>query len=960
MAKPHSFMKGLFDSALGDVMGNIISDLGHELSDDVLSTRAARAFRAFDTDGSGRLEFHELTRALDTLPHSCRPAREADARALFRRFDADVTGALDVDEFAALVRCLRSRARLDAMPGVIYCGGELMNPSRNPELATRLLYSKPYEPWSPLARAIAKPTAVVASPAVSSSSPAVSSSAAFARDARSDWEDDWEDSGLETDDDAERDDDSALEDPGGGGGGGTRGGGTHMSVRASKPRAAHSSSSSSSSSKNRRSATYAALLVVRLLACLAPGYVHPDEYHQSVEVAAADVLGLEVDHPWEFTAKTPARSALAPHLSAGWTYGAWRLARRCWRLAGGVQKPAGFDLFDAEDVVPAVVFLAPRLGMFLLSLTLDAAAYSCAESCSKSGTKSGVKTSGQTAGADARIALASSWPVLVFAVRPFSNSLEACLLAVAALVTLARPRWYRWRVSGTLGFIAAIGIWTRFTFALLAIPLGLRNLESSLRFRVYPLASSLLVTCVGVSSFVATAAVLISADTAYYHGGKALVDALNDPLNNMFNNVVVAPLNSLRYNANVANLATHGLHPRGTHLAVNAPMMFGPLAFFAYAAVLRSMFSSAFTDRRKLLEGSGDDHRISIHLHAKRSAPKPPKRRAAGVGGARATVRRSNRRSLWLCTILYALGVSVAPHQEPRFLLPLVVPLAALFGGAVTRTRTRSLAWIAFNLAGFVAFGVAHQGGVVAATAAVPSVARHEWTRTIANARGAAAAAAAGMTNTNTNANANADANDDDAAESLLNGLESESASTPPRVHAAFWRVYTPPLALLARRSPEERDWSPGATLASTPPLAAWRRRDRVFSADVSGDFADDDAIDPGLDETRPALDQKSLHRVHAADLTGLPAAGVKYALRHGRCEGAAERGEACVTLLVAPVTAVEGDDALADAVEAVRTFGPHFSGEEMDAYVRAYRTGGARAVLEGMRLGVYRVKESA
>ena len=449
MAKPHSFMKGLFDSALGDVMGNIISDLGHELSDDVLSTRAARAFRAFDTDGSGRLEFHELTRALDTLPHSCRPAREADARALFRRFDADVTGALDVDEFAALVRCLRSRARLDAMPGVIYCGGELMNPSRNPELATRLLYSKPYEPWSPFARAIAKPTAVVASPAVSSSSPAVSSSAAFARDARSDWEDDSEDSGWDTDDDAERDDDSALEDPGGGGGGGARGGGTHMSVRASKPRAAHSSSSSSS--KNRRSATYAALLVVRLLACLAPGYVHPDEYHQSVEVAAADVLGLEVDHPWEFTAKTPARSALAPHLSAGWTYGAWRLARRCWRLAGGVQKPAGFDLFDAEDVVPAVVFLAPRLGMFLLSLTLDAAAYSCAESCSKSGTKSGVKTSGQTAGADARIALASSWPVLVFAVRPFSNSLEACLLAVAALVTLARPRWYRWRVSGTLG-----------------------------------------------------------------------------------------------------------------------------------------------------------------------------------------------------------------------------------------------------------------------------------------------------------------------------------------------------------------------------------------------------------------------------------------------------------------------------------------------------------------------------
>ena len=125
------------------------------------------------------------------------------------------------------------------------------------------------------------------------------------------------------------------------------------------------------------------------------------------------------------------------------------------RPAGGVQKPAGFDLFDAEDVVPAVVFLAPRLGMFLLSLTLDAAMIRGANRVQNRGGEIGSTKRG-----DARIALASSWPVLVFAVRPFSNSLEACLLAVAALVTLARPRWYRWRVSGTLGFIAAIGIWT--------------------------------------------------------------------------------------------------------------------------------------------------------------------------------------------------------------------------------------------------------------------------------------------------------------------------------------------------------------------------------------------------------------------------------------------------------------------------------------------------------------------
>ena len=145
----------------------------------------------------------------------------------------------------------------------------------------------------------------------------------------------------------------------------------HVRPRVQTPSSSSSYSSSSSSSssfysssaRKRRSALYAALLAFRLLACLAPGYVHPDEYHQSVEVAAADVLGLEVDHPWEFTAKNPARSALAPHSCAGWTYGAWRLIRYFWRY-GGQSLEKGFEFFDAEDVVPAVVFLAPRLGMF--------------------------------------------------------------------------------------------------------------------------------------------------------------------------------------------------------------------------------------------------------------------------------------------------------------------------------------------------------------------------------------------------------------------------------------------------------------------------------------------------------------------------------------------------------------------------------------------------------------------
>ena len=44
---------------------------------------------------------------------------------------------------------------------------------------------------------------------------------------------------------------------------------------------------------------YAGLALTRLLLTTSPGYLHPDEYHQSVE-AAASLVGLQAQLPWEF------------------------------------------------------------------------------------------------------------------------------------------------------------------------------------------------------------------------------------------------------------------------------------------------------------------------------------------------------------------------------------------------------------------------------------------------------------------------------------------------------------------------------------------------------------------------------------------------------------------------------------------------------------------------------------
>ena len=46
-----------------------------------------------------------------------------------------------------------------------------------------------------------------------------------------------------------------------------------------------------------------------------------------------------------------------------------------------------------------------------------------------------------------------------------------------------------------------------------------------------------------------------------------------------YDNFIITPVYNVLYNANIDNLARHGLHPRWTHAMINAPMLYGPLIF---------------------------------------------------------------------------------------------------------------------------------------------------------------------------------------------------------------------------------------------------------------------------------------------------------------------------------------------------------------------------------------------
>ena len=287
--------------ALGDYLGDAVAAaVGIEHTAAEFSERAEAAFKRADADGSGTLDFGETVAACRAVP-GLRRLSETRAREIFARFDEDDSGSLDVHEFRKLAALLRSVHALDQMPGVIYCGGKLMNPSQNPAVAraARLteLYSRPYEPKSALAKAVARRTVLRR---------VVYGGVDLANlDALTDDEEEAE-SRESRDDDKSR---LMSSD-----------GKTRSSRRPSRRSSRRSSRRTSRSRNETRElswsvgaleAAYAALLVVRLIcAVYGTAYVHPDEYHQTVEIGASDVLGVAASpRAWEFDDGAPARAS---------------------------------------------------------------------------------------------------------------------------------------------------------------------------------------------------------------------------------------------------------------------------------------------------------------------------------------------------------------------------------------------------------------------------------------------------------------------------------------------------------------------------------------------------------------------------------------------------------------------------------------------------------------------------
>ncbi|KAJ3555818.1 hypothetical protein NM688_g2367 [Phlebia brevispora] len=307
--------------------------------------------------------------------------------------------------------------------------------------------------------------------------------------------------------------------------------------------------------------------------------------------------------------------------------------------------------YFAEEILPMHVFVAERLSFLLLSFILDYSVYH-------------LVPHGYMI---ALVLLGSSSTLLTFQLRPFSNSLEAALLALSLV---AYQRLYRSPTKAVLTCFTALvvfGIFTRITFLAFALPIVVSTLlnlwHGSSRNRISFLQNLAYIAFAALT--VATALVLV--DSRFFYGS--------------FQHLAFTPYNLLLYNLSSENLAKHGLHPRWLHVTVNLPMIVGPtlVAYGLKAGWKHLTLPSALNGR---------------------SAASPS--------------RSINSICVYVIMISLVL-LSVQPHQEPRFLTPLLVPFIVLVANHGIQNVGRWF-WIitmALNFALALVFGVLHQGGVV-------------------------------------------------------------------------------------------------------------------------------------------------------------------------------------------------------------------------------------------------------
>ena len=276
-----------------------------------------------------------------------------------------------------------------------------------------------------------------------------------------------------------------------------------------------------------------------------------------------------------------------------------------------------------------------------------------------------------TAEWSAMLAVASSYVAFIYLTHTFSNSIETFLFAALVYLVVKELHAAQQRKSSQInaaqtgggaliGLVCCLGVFNRPTFVVYSLvpviywlfaPL-LQLVSSGEQPQWKPLLVNVAYRTVELTKWALPAAMtLVLVDTAYYYdivqsgGVHELVELI------LSRRLVVTPYNFIAYNTNAHNLAQHGEHAFYQHALVNCTLLFGPAYLVLFAAALVWLLAS----------------------------------KAARLG----LTQRRDPSFVFLRFLSAALLVplallSLVSHKEPRFLLPLLVPVCLLTSGVMS------------------------------------------------------------------------------------------------------------------------------------------------------------------------------------------------------------------------------------------------------------------------------------
>lgn len=248
---------------------------------------------------------------------------------------------------------------------------------------------------------------------------------------------------------------------------------------------------------------------------------------------------------------------------------------------------------------------------------------------------------------------------LVFLTRPFINSFETILFTLVFFLTISIYNHFPFDLNSYRYFIK-LSIWT------ILINFSIWSRFSFLLFS-FPLISLITYESIIKSKSIISFLTLtfFTLVTIFY---ACWIDS------NYFNYwPSIPPLNLFLYNLNLNNLSLHGLHSKWLHLFVNGPLLFGP-----------SLWCITFW-------GIFNISKFQKNLYF----------------------------LLSVSVIISGLGLlSIQPHQEPRFLLPLLIPICMIASHTLLTLRptSRRLFWrlhFLHSILGTIFYGSLHQSGVI-------------------------------------------------------------------------------------------------------------------------------------------------------------------------------------------------------------------------------------------------------